>query len=224
MPHNKKHLLSKSKYIRGLQCEKALYYDVYCSHLARYDKETLVRFRAGREFEASYKATFTNGIAIDQLLRREVDKYPQRTAELLQEEGEVVLFEAGFLYDDVLVLADVLRKNADGTYDIFEVKNNSELKEVFRHDAAVQHYVISHCISGIRSFNIVNNDGNGGFVVTDILASCQEEEPTIAANISHFKQLLEGAEPVIAVGDHCSLPYPCPYIDHCRKQFSSTWW
>ena len=44
------HLLSKSKYIRGLQCERALWLDIHCPQLAHYPAATLARFRQGRDF------------------------------------------------------------------------------------------------------------------------------------------------------------------------------
>ncbi|MDY6326884.1 MAG: hypothetical protein SPL47_06165 [Bacteroidales bacterium] len=37
------HLLSKSKYIRGLQCERALWLDVHEPRLARYTAEQMRR-------------------------------------------------------------------------------------------------------------------------------------------------------------------------------------
>ncbi|MBR1517837.1 MAG: hypothetical protein IJ620_06855 [Bacteroidales bacterium] len=215
---SKQYILTKSKYIRGLQCVKAMYFDVFNSRLAHYDPETLARFRQGREFEASYKATYPNGIAVDALAGKFMDRYPQKTADLLAAPGEVVLFEAGFLYNEVLVLADVVRKNDDGTFDIFEVKNNSQLKDVFRNDAAIQHYVISHCVNAINSFNIVHNDGDEGFVVEDILAECRQQMSEIDTRVESFKALLrQKTEPALSPGAHCDTPYPCPYRWYCEK-------
>ena len=71
---SKTYLLTKSKYIRGLQCLKALYFDVYSPKLARYSPETLALFKGGREFEATYKATYPNGIALDKLLGYKMDQ------------------------------------------------------------------------------------------------------------------------------------------------------
>ena len=96
------HLLSKSKYIRGLQCDRALWLDVFNPRLARYTAEQMRRFDLGREFEYAFKDTFPGGIDISAELKRNVDAYPERTAQLL-DGGEVDLFEAGFLYDDVVM-------------------------------------------------------------------------------------------------------------------------
>lgn len=219
---SKTYLLTKSKYIRGLQCLKALYFDVYSPKLARYSPETLALFKGGREFEATYKATYPNGIALDKLLGYKMDQYPKATARMLARPGEVVIFEAGFLYNDVLVLADVVRKSADGTIDTFEVKNNSEVKDVFRSDAAVQHYVISHCVDKINTFNIVGNGGDGQFIVTNILDYCSQQTAEIEENIDRFKTMLRNTEPQVETGSHCDTPYPCPYKHVCARASKQT--
>ena len=72
--------LTKSKFILGLQCEKALYLDVYKPNLAYYPPETLARFRKGRDFEAKVKALFPNAIDISQQLGRNIQRYPELTA------------------------------------------------------------------------------------------------------------------------------------------------
>ena len=83
------HLLSKSKYIRGLQCDRALWLDVYNPRLAKYTREQMQRFDRGREFEYAFKDTFPNGIDISAELKRNVDAYPNLTAMYLDKE-EVV--------------------------------------------------------------------------------------------------------------------------------------
>ena len=77
------HLLSKSKYIRGLQCDRALWLDVFNPRLARYTAEQMRRFDRGRDFEYAFKSTFPDGIDLSAELKRNVDAYPARTAELL---------------------------------------------------------------------------------------------------------------------------------------------
>ena len=149
------HLLSKSKYIRGLQCDRALWLDSHAPRLARYTAEQMQRFDYGRDFEYAFKSTFPDGIDISAELKRNVDAYPTLTADLLDRNGVVTLFEAGFVYDDVLVLADVVHKHADGQMDVYEVKSGTSLSETYKRDAALQHYVISHCRQ-VKTFSIVH--------------------------------------------------------------------
>lgn len=266
------HLLSKSKYIRGLQCERALWLDVHEPRLARYTAEQMRRFDRGRDFEYAFKSQFPDGIDISAELKRNVDLYPARTAQLLdglstpqslrdsspvsgehlgsspcQGEGDrreavgegykgVVLFEAGFQYDDVLVLADVICQREDGSLDIYEVKSGTTLSDTYRRDAALQHYVISHCRT-VHSFSIVYNGApascrpdaiedagkmpalqDGRFAIVDLTAELAAEGGHIAANIAEMKTIVRAtAEPDTPTGQHCLTPYACPYQHHCAQ-------
>ena len=219
------HLLSKSKYIRGLQCDRALWLDVYNPRLAKYTREQMQRFDRGREFEYVFKATFPHGIDISAELKRNVDAYPSLTAMHLDKEEEADLFEAGFLYDDVLVLADVVHKNQDGTLDIYEVKSGTALSETYKRDAALQHYVISHCRS-INKFCVVYNGANGsngfngadGFEVVGLTEELAAQHDEIASNIAAMKDILSHGEPATPTGLHCLEPYACPYQHYCAQR------
>ena len=210
-----KYLLTKSKYIRGLQCVRAMYLDVYRPEFGRLSRETRLKFAKGRSFEADFKSLYPEGIDVSRELGYKIDQYPDLTSELLDRPGEVVLFEAGFLYNEVLVLADVVRKTLDGRLLIYEVKNGLKISDTFRRDLAVQHYVISHCVAQIDGFSIVHNDGTGGFVIVDLLSEAIGAMPQIEQNIVRFKEILHGSEPRLDMGEHCDNPYECPYKEYC---------
>lgn len=215
------HILSKSKYIRGLQCDRALWLDVFNPRLARYTAEQMRRFDRGRDFEYAFKSTFPDGIDLSAELRRNVDAYPERTAQLLDKEEEIDLFEAGFYYDDVLVLADVVHKRPDGSLDIYEVKSGTALSETYRRDAALQHYVISHCRK-VRSFSVVYNgadgvNGSNGFNVVELTEELAAQHGEIEKNIAAMKDILRHGEPDTPTGQHCLEPYACPYQHYCAQ-------
>lgn len=218
------HLLSKSKYIRGLQCDRALWLDVYRPRLARYTAEQMRRFDRGRDFEYAFKARFPDGIDLSAELGRNVDLYPARTARLLDLRpctvARTVLFEAGFQYDDVLVLADVVCRREDGSLDIYEVKSGTALSDTYRRDAALQHYVISHC-RRINSFSVVYN-GEGHFIIADLTEDLAAEADTIARTIAAMKGILAHGEPDTPTGQHCLEPYACPYQRYCAQGIRQT--
>lgn len=226
------HLLSKSKYIRGLQCDRALWLDVHKPRLARYTAEQMRRFERGREFEYAFKSQFPDAVDLSVELKRNVDAYPGRTAQLLDHADAIDLFEAGFLYDDVLVLADVVHQNPDGTLDIYEVKSGATLSETYRCDAALQHYVIAHCRE-VRRFSLVyRNPGypenpespenpehpEFPYSIEDITDYVQSRQSEIARNIAVMKQIvLASSEPDTPTGQHCLEPYACPYRHYCAQ-------
>lgn len=226
------YLLTKSKYIRGLQCDRALWLDVYNPKLARYTAEQMRRFDRGREFEYAFKDTFPNGIDISAELKRNTDAYPILTAQFLNQAEEVNLFEAGFLYNDVLVLADVVHRRPDGTLDIYEVKSGSTLSDTYRRDAALQHYVIAHC-RPIHSFNLVHNTPSKKseysdhsetsdcpdprFTIINLTEKLQAKHSEIENNIALMKEILRHGEPATPTGQHCLEPYACPYQHYCAQ-------
>ena len=126
------------------------------------------------------------------------------------------MFEAGFLYDDVLVLADVVHKNTDGTLDIYEVKSGNVLSDTYKRDAALQHYVISHCRE-INKFSLVFNDGNGSFLKENLTEELESQHDEIASNIAAMKEILRHGEPATPTGQHCLEPYACPYQHYCAQ-------
>jgi hypothetical protein len=168
------YLLTKSKYIKGLQCKKALYLDTYKRNLGVYSQDTLNKFKQGRSFEANFKAKFAKGIALDKQLEWEMDKYPPTTKKLLAENQTIAIFEAGFIHNDTLVLTDVLVKNEDQTITIYEVKNMCKLTDVVLQDMSVQYYVCQSNLGNIQSFNVVLNDGKDDFVVKDVTEELQK--------------------------------------------------
>ena len=225
------YLLTKSKYIRGLQCDRALWLDVYNPKLARYTAEQMRRFDHGRKFEYAFKDTFPNVIDISAELKRNTDAYPILTAQLLNQEEEVNLFEAGFLYNDVLVLADVVHRRPDGTLDIYEVKSGSTLSETYKRDAALQHYVIAHSWE-VNKFCVVYNgmsdksdlsdksdrsDRSDNFKVVDLTDELAAQHSEIENNIALMKEILQHGEPATPTGQHCLEPYACPYQHYCAQ-------
>ena len=220
------YLLTKSKYIHGLQCDRALWLDVFNPKLARYSAEQMRRFDHGREFEYSFKDTFPNGIDISAELKRNTEAYPAITAQFLDKEEETDLFEAGFLYNEVLVLADVVHRRSDGSLDVYEVKSGSTLSDTYRRDAAIQHYVISHC-HPIHSFNIVHNtpseksdnseNSDKRFAIINLTEELQAQHSEIENNIALMKEILRHGEPATPTGQHCLTPYACPYQHYCAQ-------
>ena len=212
----KDYSLTKSKYILGLQCEKALYMDSYHRERAYYSPETLALFKRGRLFESQVKETFAPAVDISSMRGMSFGKYPAITSELLSLPTTHALYEAGFLYDRVLVLADVVVRHTDGSLDVYEIKNSLQPTETFRHDIAIQYYVIAHSGHVINSFHLIHNDGNDQPVLVDMTAVAQEEQAAVAFHLAHFKEVLNGLEPVVEPGAHCHTPYACAFLRYCH--------
>lgn len=211
------HLLSKSRYIRGLQCEKALYLDSFRPELARVSFETRQKFAAGRGFEAEYKSLFPKGIDVSKECKMNLRWMLARTAELLQQEGEVDLFEAAFQSDGVLILADVVHKAEEGQLTVYEVKNTKKVTPVIRHDVYLQHYVLGNT----PTIFVAYHDAEGQFLTEDLTEEAQAHADFVREHVARQKEVLAGLEPMIKMSDHCTNPYECPYMAYCRGEIST---
>lgn len=209
--------LTKSKFIRGLQCPKALFYDIYHKEYAVISPELQQKFRQGRAFEKTFKDQWTKGIDVSKLLGWRMEDYAPTTQQLLQQNGEITLYEAGFLYNGVLVLIDVLHKDSSGNIDLYEVKNSSQEKQVFHDDIAIQYYATHHSLSNIQHFYLVLHDEQDKFLLHDILPETRERLYEIENQVEELKKVVNNAEPQIKMSEHCHTPYDCPYIKHCSN-------
>jgi len=101
------YLLSKSSFIKGLQCDKQLY--LYKYHYDWMDEVTegqQVIFDRGHEVGELAHQLFPGGtIATDDPKKSSLAV--NRTAELIAN-GNEVIYEAAFVFDEVLVIADIL--------------------------------------------------------------------------------------------------------------------
>lgn len=60
----------------------------------------------------------------------------------------LILYEAAFVYQDVLIRDDILKQNEDGSWDLLEVKsstNRAKPKKEYILDLADQKYVLLAC-------------------------------------------------------------------------------
>lgn len=219
--------LSKSKYQKGLQCEKALWLAVHRPDLADAITETKQWvFDQGSEVGRLAQQLFPGGVEVteDYLHPSEALDTTQR----LLAEGARVLYEPAFFHDDVFVRVDVLVATEDGSWDLYEVKSSGSLKPEHVTDAAVQTYVVEGAGLDVRDSNVVHLDTSyvyeGGeydlqslFAVERVTEEVRAYVPEVPAQIERFRTLLAGPEPEMRVGVRCRKPYDCDFAGYCHS-------
>jgi len=215
--------LSKSLFIRGLQCHKSLYLHKYHPELRNEvseEKEAL--FQTGFEVGKYAQQLFPGGIEIP-YDENSYDAQIQKTQDEIRK-GTKTIYEAAFNYDDIFVKVDILHKDHEG-WKIFEVKSLTELKPVYIDDAAIQYYVLNGAglpVSKVFLAHINNQyvrdgeiDPRGLFTSNDISDSVRQKQPYIADNIAKQKEMLKNDMPDIDIGEYCEKPYECDFQGHC---------
>jgi len=223
---NEKVRLSKSLYTRGLQCVKSLW-------LKKYNKDVLTPpnataeaiFETGNEVGELACQLFPNGIEVE-FNPKDYDGMISTTQELMNG-GVKSIYEASFKYDDIFVAVDILHVNNDGSVEIYEVKSSTHVKDVYKHDASIQYYVLNGLGYRVNKVSIVhiNNKYTRDeeleieklFTIADITDEVKELQGDIPTYLSTFENFLKDSEsePQKDIGTHCSNPYDCDAIDYC---------
>lgn len=215
--------LSKSKFVQGLQCYKALYLQMHHPELA--DPVTPEReavFQAGFEVGEVAQGLFPGGVFIPYDPDDYDGQITRTKAEM--EKGTEVLYEAAFNYDCVFVKVDILRRTPDG-WEIYEVKSASSLKNYHVHDVAVQHYVLKGAGVALSGAYLVHiNSGyvrNGAiepeklFTIEDMTDTVSGMEDFVRTEIGKMKEMLKGDMPAVNIGTYCTEPFDCNFCGHC---------
>ena len=120
------HLLSKSSFIRGVQCEKHLY--LYKYHYTEMDQLSEMQkaiFKRGTDVGKLAQQLFSGGIDASPNSQFEYDKAVKLTNKLLNDKQKII-YEASFNFSDVLAVADIVVNEKSGL-KIFEVKSSTSI-------------------------------------------------------------------------------------------------
>ena len=215
--------LSKSLFIRGLQCHKSFYLHKYSPELKdEISEQQEASFQIGTDVGIYAQNLFPNGVEIlfdDVTL---TDQLSRTTKEI--EDGTAVIYEAAFSFDNIFVKVDILRRH-EGKWEIYEVKNSTSVKDHHYNDVAVQYYVLKGAglpVSKAFLVHINSQYVRNGDIEVDKLFTVQDLTDDVIGNqefvkdeIKKMREMLEVQEPDIDIGGHCSDPYECDFGGHC---------
>ena len=218
--------LSKSLYIRGLQCEKSLWLKKKKPGVlqapddgaqAVFDTGTSVGELACELFSGGERIEYT-GDFVSQMAK---------TKEFI-EHGTKIIYEATFCFDGILIMVDILRIGRDGLI-INEVKSSTSVKDVYIDDASIQYYVISSLGYKVSVVNIIHIDSSyvrgekleleKFFCTEDVTEQVKQKQADIPQILSKFDEILsKDIEPEIDIGVQCANPYPCDAWEYCWRE------
>jgi hypothetical protein len=226
-----KHLISKTSYIKGLQCKKAVYlYKHYPKHKDALSSERLKRFSTGHEIGFMARKIFPGGIDISAQIPATYDEYLKSTQEQIKL-GKEVIYEATFKYNEVLVMLDILVKTETG-WKAIEVKSSIAISETYKEDASLQYYVITGSGLPLEDFSLMylnkpwneikkDEEASSIFITESQNERCKLDLTKVHSEIEDIRRTLAGPGiPSIKTGAQCNTPYPCDFIGFCTRQES----
>ena len=221
MTENEIPRLSKSSFLKGLQCSKLLWWSVHepdAPELVPDESQQRVFARGTRVGELAQRHV-PGGVLID-LPYMQIRERVAATAEALAA-GAPAIYEASFLEDGVFVSVDILERSGDG-FVLTEVKSTLDVKEQHLADVAIQLHVVRRAGLPVHRAEVMHlnracrfPDLSNLFVrepVTEQLRALLLDAP---AQIAALRGMLAGAIPEVATGPHCTVPYECPFRARC---------
>lgn len=231
--------LSKSKYTKFRQCDKALWLRLHKPETATENPLLAARFQAGNEVGDLAMLLFGDYTEVTVLKadgRLDLRTMTAKTKQCIQD-GTKIICEASFLYDGCYCAVDILRKTKDG-YEIYEVKSSTtseELEEkttakteVYAQDISYQKWVLTHCGINITGTYLVRLDSNYVrgeeldikqlFIITDMTDTVANEYHKIEQYINSASTILQSDdEPETELSIHCHKPYHCEFWEYCTR-------
>ncbi|MBP7101882.1 MAG: DUF2779 domain-containing protein [Bacteroidales bacterium] len=217
-------MLSKSKYVRGMNCRKSLW--------------LYVHKKEDQEISESTQLIFSKGTSVGELARTYFPKgknavmepFPsfiaaKRTQSYIQA-GLETIYEATFVYNNTLVAVDILHKE-NGKWNLYEVKSTNSVKPEHFKDISIQYYVVKACGLEVGDAFLMHFnreyvrkgaiDVQQLFLPESVLPDVLVLQAEIPAHLAELEVMLKGEEPQIEMGGQCEKPYFCDYYNYCMR-------
>jgi hypothetical protein len=222
-----KHLLSKTSFLKAVQCSKAFF--LYKNHYELKDplpKEKQAVFKRGHQVGTLAQSLFPGGIDVSPSHVSKFSDSVNRTKELI-EQGQKVIYEAAFIFDEVLIALDILVHDNDKWY-AYEVKSSLKISAAYVMDAALQYYVLKNCLPRLEDFFLVTMndqyvlqdklDVKALFKIKSVKADAEKNTAFIQYHVEQAKTIqAKNVLPKIEIGEKCFVPYKCDFYGTCWK-------
>ena len=215
--------ITKTDFMRGMQCPKMLWLDKHKAKLKVIPPEIQAKLDAGNDFGDRAMGMF--GDYEEMTVYRPGTHIPDKAAMLRRtqehlEAGTPVICEAAFSNYNNYCAVDILRKTERG-YDFYEVKNAPEVQPQFIKDAAFQYYIVRRCKLPVGKVFLVLRGENeeNPFVPVEVTAEVKKLYSWINDHIWELNRLQKQPEEIeTEPGEQCREPYECWYYGYCHGE------
>ncbi len=215
--------LSKSLFIRGMQCHKSLYLHKYHPELKDDLSESQeALFQSGIEVGELAWGLFPDGVLIPYEGLSHDEQVAMTMAEMRK--GTGTIYEAAFKYDGIFFKADILNK-AGERWDLYEVKSSAGVEDYHIDDVVLQYYVLSATgvpVSGAYLVYVNNQYVRDGeievdklFAIEDLTDAVRQKQDFVKEEIVKIREMLKGDLPTVGIGPYCEKPFLCDFCGHC---------
>ncbi len=234
--------VSKTDFIRALQCEKMLWLDAHAPELKIIPPEVQARLDAGNNFGDVAMGIF--GDFVETTTFREDGRLNyaamiEKTQALLRDDAPVIC-EAAFTWYGNFCAADILRKEGAG-YALYEVKNSYSARKEFVTDLGFQRFLLRKCGVPITSCNLIlrgdeppqdycqpdepyekeefRTHADFRYRIVTVTKGARLADKLASERIFEYGKLKRKDAPMpdVSPSHHCETPYRCWYYEYCHK-------
>lgn len=212
--------------IHGLRCKKLFYFSFQDKQNSSFSSRTEFDTK-GRipDIEALFRDKFfphgintQNPSGIEAIQKKTpYQGCAEYTEFLITHTDTKNIYEATFIYNNFVAVCDVLHRNNDGSFDIYEVKSHL-IPNSFATQLLNLEYFICYKVLGqqLNSFHLVSKDDKNNWRFQ------RKPSPTSKCLMRLEKRLTQlreekllQQEPKAKIGLHCLYPNKCCFFRHC---------
>jgi len=219
--------LSKSQFVKGVQCSKALFiYRKRKDLHPEVDAGKQAIFDMGHEVGELAKQVYSEGVEVTEEYF-DIDGAIESTKTFIADGKEVIYEATAMAPSGLYSKIDILKKvRGEDSWDLIEVKASTRVKDYHIWDMASQRLAFEGAGFKVRKSILmhVNNkyvrcgeiDAKAIFTEQDCteavlerMEECENILPDLVIVLSNDKI------PEVEIGPHCSSPFSCDYKGHC---------
>lgn len=218
--------LSKSQFVKGCQCPKALWFSLYRRDLVPPpDPSQQALFDEGSRVGEWAKRRFPDGVEVTAPFYD--TKAGAEATKVFIADGHEVIFEATAVHalDSTHARIDIFCKTPNG-WDMVEVKGSTSVKDYHLDDMSFQYHVftgagyqVNRCFMMLVDNTYVRQgdiDPQKLFKLVDITEDVLAAQPDIGGRVSGLTATIaQDVEPQEKHGARCFKPFSCDFIPHC---------
>lgn len=223
-------MITKSKFVAGIQCLKRVYLQVHNPGLAERSSEAAnAILKQGEEVGLVAQRAFSGGRTVD-FGRIQIKEALRATRDLMADPEVPAIFEGTFEHGGVLVRVDILQRDGKFGYRLVEVKSSTQIKPHYAYDVGIQRHVLRG--DGVEPEQVSLMHLNREYVFDGkeydvsrlfIVAEPRPEDMVSDAEISDRLQeqlriLNQPQPPEIRPGRQCEHPVVCEFYNHCNPE------
>jgi CRISPR/Cas system-associated exonuclease Cas4 (RecB family) len=210
-------LLTKSKYMNGLQCARLLWF-ADKKQLPEPSLSDKHKFSQGADVE-KYARSLFEGVNLAGL---EFEENLEKTKQHIKSKDTII--EAGIQFENYFIRADIL-ESAGKSWNLYEIKATTEAKPEHIQDLAFQKFVCEKAGLAIKNCYVLHLNKefvkNGEIKAEELI---QKEEVTEQVELvtdieKHAKAALEiinsDSTPPITISPDCNKPHDCALKEEC---------